>query len=205
MAFRFRPRSKDQSDALNPEPDPVKEPLVISYDKDGVRVGDDGYPMTKTRTWMHNLFNAIFVWGILLIVLGGVLAVVSYGQGQQFSGFELETHGGNMYMGNSVADILRYIGLMALMSAILVSVIHVQGFRWMYDKANPSFTYFLLGGWAVLSLGFGTFFWAVLSVPEFATIINLIFVVLIVVAMKKVKQERPTLKKAKVAKTVIKK
>lgn len=205
MAFSLRPKSKKQTDPLNPEPKPEKQPLIINYDKDGVRIGDDGYPMTKTRKLMHNLFNAIFIWGILMIILGGVLAVVSYGQGQQYSGFEMETYGGNMYNGNSVADMLRYIGLFNLLTAIIVSIIHVQGFRWMYDKANPPFTLFLLGLWAVMSIGFGTFFFGVLSIPEFTCFVNIFLIVAILVTMRNIKKERPTLKKAKVAKTVVKK
>ena len=51
--MRLRPHSKDESKALNPEPAPEKKPLVINYDADGVRIGDDGYPMTPARTRMH--------------------------------------------------------------------------------------------------------------------------------------------------------
>ena len=55
MKFRLRPHSKDESKALNPEK-VEKKPLYIHYDKEGNRIGDDGYPLTPKRHRLHNVF-----------------------------------------------------------------------------------------------------------------------------------------------------
>ena len=64
MKFRLRPHSKDESKALNPEK-VEKKPLYIHYDKEGNRIGDDGYPLTPKRHRLHNTYNAIFIWSLI--------------------------------------------------------------------------------------------------------------------------------------------
>ncbi len=201
MAFKLRPHSKDQSKALNPEPSPEKRPIVLKYDKDGIRIGDDGYPMTPKRKRMHRLFNAIFVWGIIAAVIGAILGVASFGQGQQYAGFELETYGGNMYNGMSVANLMRYEGLFCMFTAIFGTVLQVQGFRWFYDKHPFSVTGICMGIIAGVSFIFEGYALIVVGILEPVSLINILFTVLIAVTIKQVNKERPTLKKARVVST----
>ena len=113
MKFRLRPHSKDESKALNPEK-VEKKPLYIHYDKEGNRIGDDGYPLTPKRHRLHNTYNAIFIWSIICAIAGAGCAIIAYAQGQQYGGFEgdfatfdLVLYGGNMINGYSVATLLR--------------------------------------------------------------------------------------------------
>lgn len=212
MKIRLRPRSKDQSKALNPEPAPEKQPLIINYDKDGVRIGDDGYPMTPARSRLHTMLNAIFVWGIIAAVACVACAIGAFAQGQQFGGFEgdfatfdLETYGGNMINGYSVATLLRVEAVILIFTAIMGPVISIQAFHWMYDKKPITFVAVLMAVVAVFCIGYEILLLSIVGLPDPACLITLIMLILIVLFMKQVSTERPTLKKAKVAKTVTKK
>lgn len=201
MAIKLRPHSKNEAEALNPEPKLEKRPIIVNYDKDGNRIGDDGYVMTKTRNRMHNLFNAIFIWGAICVVVSVVLAIASYGQGQQYTGFELDTYGGNMWNGWSIADLLRYEGLFLMFTGILTSVIQLQGTRWFYDGNPIKATAILMSALALLSVVFEAFCMFGIGIVEPAAIINAVFLFAIAITMQKVVEEKPRLKKAKVAKS----
>ncbi len=202
--MKFRPRSKDESKALNPEPAPEKQPLVINYDADGVRIGDDGYPMTPTRTRLHRLLNGVFIWGIICALgcLGCIIA--SYFQGQEYHGFELITSGGNMYNGYSVANLFRYEALVLLFTAIMGPVISIQGFRWFYDNCSVGFTAILMGVLAAISIGYEIVIVTVVGAFDPASLVTAILLIVIVCAMMSVTKEKPHLKKAKIASTVVK-
>ena len=203
--MRLRPHSKDESKALNPEPAPEKKPLVINYDADGVRIGDDGYPMTPTRTRMHRLFNFAFIWGIICALGCFGCIVASYFQGQEYHGFELVTSGGNMYNGYSVANLFRYEALVLLFTAIMGPVISIQGFRWFYDKRSVSFTAILMGVLAVVSLVYEIVIIEVVGAFDPVSLLTLVILALIVFNMLSVTKEHPTLKKAKIASAAVKK
>lgn len=212
MKFKLRPHSKDQSKAINPEPKPEKPPLITNYDKDGVRIGDDGYSMTPVRSRMHHTLNAMFIWGILCALGGAACAIIAYAQGQQFGGFEgdfatfdLETYGGNMINGYSVATILRVEGIVLMVSAVLSVIINIQGFRWFYDRKPATLCGTLMGFLAITSVAWQATFISMTGFPDPATLINLILLILLVVFMRQVIAERPTLKKAKIARTEVKK
>ena len=212
MKFRLRPHSKDQSKALNPEPTPEKEPLIINYDKDGVRIGDDGYSMTPIRSRMHTMFNVIFVWGIICAVGCVACAILAYAQGQQFGGFEgdfatfdIEVYGGNMINGYSVATLLRVESILLIFTAIFGPIISIQGFRWFYDSKPAGTTIVLMSLLALACIGYEISLIATVGFPDPACLITLVLLILIALFMRQVSIERPTLKKAKIARTETKK
>ena len=212
MKLRFRPRSKDQSKALNPEPTPEKKPLVINYDKDGVRIGDDGYSMTPKRTRLHNMLNVIFVWGIICAVCGAACAILAYAQGQQYGGFEgdfatfdLELSGGNMIFGHSAATLMRVEAIVLLVFAVFGPTISIQGFHWFYDKRPATFTIVAMVIVAISAIVYEALIISTVGIPDPASIIMLIILALIALFMRGVAIERPTLKKAKIARTETKK
>lgn len=211
MAFRLRPRSKDQSKALNPEDKPEKQPLIINYDKDGNRIGDDGYVMTPARKRMHNMFNAIFVWGIISVLVAVACTILAYAQGQQFGGFngdfasfDLEVTGGNMINGYSVGTMLRVEAIVLLFTGIMGPIISIQGFHWFYDRRPAKALGIMMGLVAVACISYEISMLATVGFPDPVCLITLIMLVLILVFMRQVNVERPTLKKAKVASTVTK-
>ncbi len=211
--MRLRPHSKDQSKALNPEPKPEKKPLIINFDADGVRIGDDGYSMTPTRTRMHHLFNAALIWAIVCALLAVVFMVLAYAQGQVFSGngakdlsgFELIVSGGNMINGYSVATILRYEALLGLVTACFFPFISVQGFQWFYDRGSTKLLFILMGCIGALSIAYQIAMLSTVGMPDPLSLISLVILVLILLVMRQVKEERPHLKKAKIATTITKK
>lgn len=212
MKFRLRPHSKDQSKALNPEPTPEKKPIVINYDKEGRRIGDDGYVMTPARRRLHNMLNVIFIWGIICAVLGAACAILAYAQGQQYGGFEgdfatfdLELSGGNMIFGYSVATLMRVEAIVLLVFAVFGPVISIQGFHWFYDKKPITFTAVAMGIVTISAIVYEVLIISTIGIPDPASIIMLIIMVLIGLFMKSVAVERPTLKKAKIARTETKK
>lgn len=212
MKIKLRPHSKDQSQALNPEPKPEKEPLIINYDKDGMRIGDDGFSMTPIRTRMHHALNAMFIWGIVCALAGGACALIAYAQGQQFGGFEgdfasfdIKAYGGNMINGYSVATILRAESILLMTSAVLSVVINIQGFRWFYDRHRATLWVSLASVLALSSIVWQALFISMTGFPDPASLITIILIVLLIVFMRQVIAERPTLKKAKVARTEVKK
>lgn len=212
MKFSLRPHAKDPSKALNPEPKPEKPPLIVNYDRDGVRIGDDGYPMTPVRSRMHHTFNAMFIWGIVCALGGAACAIIAYAQGQQFGGFEgdfatfdIETYGGNMINGHSVATILRIESIVLMASAVLSVIINIQGFRWFYDRKPATMCGTLMGILAIASIAWQVAFISMTGFPDPATLVTLVLLVLLVAFMRQVVIERPSLKKAKIARTEVKK
>ncbi len=203
--MKLRPHAKDESKALNPEPAPEKQPLIINYDSNGVRIGDDGYPMTPARTRLHRLLNGAFIWGIIC-ALGCVGCIIaSYFQGQEYHGFELITSGGNMYNGYSVANLFRYEALILLFTAVMGPLISIQGFRWFYDNRSVSFTAILMSVLAAASVGYEIVIVGIVGAFDPASLITVILLAVIVCSMVSVAKEQPTLKKAKIASTVVKK
>ena len=210
MKFRLRPHSKDESKALNPEK-VEKKPLYIHYDKEGNRIGDDGYPLTPKRHRLHNVFNAIFIWAIICAVVGAGCAIIAYAQGQQYGGFsgdfstfDLVVYGGNMINGYSVATLLRVEAVLLIFMGIFGTTINFKGFHWLYDKASPTLVIImcLIG---VVTVVYQGMLLSTVGIPDPGSLIMLILVILAAVFMKQVAEERPTLRKAKIARTEVKK
>lgn len=110
-----------------------------------------------------------------------------------------------MFNGYSVGSLLRYEAIFCLFNAIFFSVLHIQGFKWFYDRVPVTFTAVLLALLGVAAAVYLGILIALVGIPEPVSIISLIIIVITVFTMKQVSDERPTLKKAKVAKTVEKK
>lgn len=212
MKFRLRPHSKDESKALNPEKAPEKKPLYIHYDKEGNRIGDDGYPLTPKRHRLHNTYNAIFIWSIICALAGAACAIIAYAQGQQYGGFEgdfatfdLELYGGNMINGYSVATLLRVEAILLIFVGIFGATINFKGFHWLYDKASPRILVIIMALVAIVTVAYQVMLLSTVGIPDPGTFIMLVLDILAAVFMKQVAEEKPTLRKAKIARTEVKK
>ena len=203
--MRLKPRSKDQSNVINPEPTPEKKPLYEHYDKDGNRIGPDGYVMTPVRTWMHRILNLFMIWTFICVVFSVVMAILAFNQGQTWEGgLDAVAAGGTMYNGFSLATLMRLDGVMALLSAILCSIINIQGFRCFYERKPRTLTYTLMAVLAGISCVWEFYAVTMVRIIEPIALINFILLVVLSILFNRVDKEAPSLKKAKIAKTVTK-
>lgn len=174
------------------------------YDENGVRIGDDGYPMTKTRTRLHRLYDCYFFYMIIALLVGVALIVFSLFQGQQITEWELVWYGGSQFNGHSLATILR-IEALYLMFVVAISLFsNMKGMAWMYDNGperDVKITIYLSG---VVSIVYFCAFTLIVGVPDPFSLITLCMSILNWKFVQDVKLGRGTLKKAKVAATVIK-
>ena len=200
-------RKKKKSDPLVDEPRPERKPHIVWYDADGVEIGDDGYPMTPIRTRMHRLFNALFIWAIVAVVIGLFCTAFAYAQNQDYSmqGFDIVISGGTQVNGFDFALLLRIEGLFCLFTAIICLFGNFIGFNWMYDKRSPRTITVLLA-----ILGIGSFFFEMAALliahlPDPVSLVNVLLAILIFTTMARVESERPSLSKAKRVTKVIKK
>lgn len=211
MKFRLRPHSKDESKALNPEK-VEKKPLYIHYDKDGNRIGDDGYPLTPKRHRLHNTLNAIFIWAIICAIVGAGCAIIAYAQGQQYGGFEgdfstfdLEVYGGNMINGYSVATLLRVEAVLLIFMGIFGTTVNFKGFHWLYDKSSATALRIIMAIIVVVTVAYQVMLLTSVGIPDPGSLIMAILIIMAAIFMKQVAEERPTLRKAKIARTEVKK
>ena len=211
MKFRLRPHSKDESKALNPEK-VEKKPHYIHYDKEGNRIGDDGYPLTPKRHRLHNTLNVIFVWAIICAIVGAGCAIIAYAQGQQYGGFEgdfatfdLEVYGGNMINGYSVATLLRVEAVLLIFMGIFGTTVNFKGFHWLYDKASATALRVIMALIVVVTVVYQGILLTSVGIPDPGSFIMTILIILTAIFMKQVAEERPTLRKAKIARTEVKK
>ncbi|MGI6105312.1 MAG: hypothetical protein ACOYD7_03855 [Raoultibacter sp.] len=107
-----------------------------SFDFEGLKIGDDGFPMTRTRTQMHHLFNAYLFWGVIAILACIGFAVWSYFQGQEMTFFELTAYGGILYNDFSLATLMRAEAAFCLLVGICSIAMSLYGFAWFYDNAS---------------------------------------------------------------------
>ena len=103
---RARARGKAQREAEREVRAKARQ-KTIRYAADGTRIGDDGLPMTKARTRLHNLYNACFIVMCVSFIGAAVCIGLSYFQGQRLSEWELIAYGGNQFNGLSIATLLR--------------------------------------------------------------------------------------------------
>ena len=174
-----------------------KKPLEIWYDADDVRIGDDGYPMTPIRKKMHNIWNAFFIYAIVLLVWGCACMVLAYFTGETFTDWELVASGGHEVNGIQLGTVMRVEALVCLWSAVALVVLNFKGFAWLYDKQESTFFKGLLYGLCIVSVVMEIAFLALSRLPSPACLVNIVFIVFAVLSMQQVKEERPTLKKAK--------
>lgn len=185
---------------------PTKKPLIIEYDQDGTRIGPDGYPMTPVRKRMHFLFNAAFVWGILCFVISLGLAVAAFAQGQEYSGegIDFTFYGGTMMAGFELAFLLRIEALASLFTAIISILMSFQGYRWFYERKQALSTMVLSSILLTASIIYQFTAIAVVGCVDPLSLVTIVLVAAIWLTMRSIEKERPSLRKAKVAKTVLK-
>lgn len=181
-----------------------KRQKVLRYDENGTRIGDDGFPMTKARSRLHYLYDGYFFLMIVSFLAAVGMIASAFFQGQQLTEWELVAYGGNQFGDFSVATLLRIEALFLLFLTAGCLYANMKGMAWLYDKAswkpvrNSMYVLGIISG--LYFLGF-TF---IVGIPDPFSLISIIMAVLMYKFTSDVDQERPTLKKAKVAKTVIK-
>ncbi len=198
-------KQKPLDKPLNNDAPVKREPLVVYYDENGTKIGDDGYPMTPVRKRMHTLFNICFFWGVIVLVWALFCCVFSYFQNQDYSFYELVATGGTQLNGWDLAFLLRMEALFGLFSGVLLFPLNLFGFRWFYDGESSKKTKIVL---AILGLGSLAFLIAsivAIGMPSPISLGNILLVAACLYSMGAVTVERPTLKKAKPASKVVKK
>lgn len=200
---REKARDKAQRKAVEEAKKQAKQ-RVIAYDAEGNRIGDDGYPMTKARKHLHRLYDCYFIYMIVVFLVAIVCLTLAFFQGQQLTEWELVAYGGNMFHGMSVASLLRVEALYLLFMTAASLFANMKGMAWLYDGADlkpvRNTTYVI----AIISVayffGFLYFSW----IPDPFAIIAMIMAFLVAKFVPAVEDERPRLKKAKVARTEVK-
>lgn len=174
------------------------------YDENGVRIGDDGYPMTKARMRLHRLYDCYFFYMLIALLVGVGLIVLSLFQGQQITEWELVWYGGTQFNGLSLATVLRAEALY-LMFVVAISLFsNMKGMAWMYDKGPEKpvkITIFLSG---IVSGVYFCVFAFIVGIPDVFSMITLCMSILNWKFVQDVKLGRSNLKKAKIATTVVK-
>lgn len=132
---RARARGKAQREAEREVRAKARQ-KTIRYAADGTRIGDDGLPMTKARTRLHNLYNACFIVMCVSFIGAAVCIGLSYFQGQRLSEWELIAYGGNQFNGLSIATLLRIEALYLLFVTAISLFANMKGMAWLYDKAS---------------------------------------------------------------------
>ncbi len=186
------------------EEKPQKQPLEIWYDANDVRIGDDGYPMTPIRTRMHHLWNGFFIYAAVCAVWGCVCMVSAWFTGEQFTSWELTTAGGAQINGIQLSLVLRIEALVCLWTAVISVVLNIKGFHWMYDGDDSTLFRVLFYGLLAVAVVIDVVALAMIHLPSPACTVTIIYVLITFFTMKKVEEERPTLKKAKKVRKVVK-
>lgn len=181
-----------------------KRQRVIRYDENGMRIGDDGFPMTKARKRLHYLYDGYFFLMIISFLVAVGMIASAFFQGQQLTEWELVAYGGNQFGNFSVATLLRVEALFLLFLTAGSLYANMKGMAWLYDKApwNPvRNSMFVLG---IVSALYFLGFAFIVGIPDPFSLISLIMAVLMYKFTNDVEEERPSLKKAKVARTEVK-
>ena len=177
---------------------------VITYDKQGNILGDDGFPMTQTRRRMHRIWDAWFIYVIIMVVIGFLSMIFAYLQGAQYTSWELVQVGGNQLNGWDMALLLRLEALLCLFSAVFAALISIFGFRWFYDKGSSAVIYGMLFSLGFVSAGYLVYAVTAVGTLEPLSLVNISLILVTLLTMKAVKVERPTLRKPKVGRREVK-
>lgn len=186
-------KKKEKAEKKKPE----KQPIEIWYDADDVRIGDDGYSMTPVRSRMHNIWNGYFIYAAICAVWGCVCMVSAWFTGETFTSWELTTTGGMMINGIQLSLVLRIEALICLWTAVISVVLNIKGFHWMYDRDESTLFRVLLYGLLAISVVIDVVAMVVVHVLSPACTTSIIYILMTYFTMKKIEEERPTLKKAK--------
>lgn len=132
MASRKNPDTTKKSKKKDAQAE--KKPVGKRRDAEGNWIGDDGLDMTPARKRLHHLFDAYFIWGIILALAAVVFLVLSYFQGAQYQTWELVASGGNQFNGWDTALLMRYETVFLLLSGVVFILANFFGFAWLYDR-----------------------------------------------------------------------
>ena len=145
--------------------------MTKQYDENGVRIGDDGLPMTKARLRLHHLYNFCFIYLIVTVVVAIGLIAGAYFQGQELTDWELVAVGGNQFNGLSVATIMRVEALFLLFCAIVCLLANMKGMAWLYDNAPYRSIYRITLVICVVSIIYFISFLLIVRIPDPASLI----------------------------------
>lgn len=110
--------------------------MAKRYNEEGVRIGDDGLPMTKARVHLHNLYNFCFIYMLIAIAAAIACVVLSNFQGQQLTYWELVAYGGNQFHGFETGTLLRIEALYLLFDSVVCLLANMKGMARLYDNAE---------------------------------------------------------------------
>ncbi len=145
--------------------------MTQQYDENGIRIGDDGLPMTKARLRLHHLYNFCFIYLIVTVIAAIAFIALAYFQGQQLSDWELVAYGGNQFNGLSVATIMRVEALFLLFCAIICLFANLKGMARLYDNAAYRPIHRILMVMCVVSVIYFAGFLAIVHIPDPASIV----------------------------------
>ncbi len=166
----------------------------VIIDRDGNRVGDDGYPMTPARTRLHKLLDIVLIFGYLCIAVAVIVVVWALFQGQSYTADSFIAYGGNEYMGYSVASLMRGEALVVFLIGMICIIISHRAMAWLYDGKDAAAVRYLMVGLIVLALGWCSYlFWSVRLVDPISCVYA-VLAILTYKSMNDVGQERKTLK-----------
>jgi hypothetical protein len=202
-------KKTEQRDAMNlfgyrGGGDKPRKKQVITYDKAGNVLGDDGYEMTPTRKRMHRIFDAWFIYLFIMVVAAIALMILGYFQGAQYSDWEIVQRGGNQFNGWDTALLIRLEALLCLFTAVFSALINFFGFRWFYDRKPVGPVYAMMIVLGLACVGYLAFGIMGVGAIEPLSLVNISFMLVTLITMSAVKAERPTLRKPKVGKRVVK-
>ena len=176
---------------------PQKKPLEIWYTEDGTKIGDDGYPTTPLRTKMHHVWNAYFIYAMILLDWGLACTLLGWFSGETFTDWELRATGGWEYNGYRLATLVRIEALVCLWTAVASVILNLKGFAWMYDRASNGLVNGLMYALLGISIAIELVALFMIHIISPACLINIVLIVMTIITMKQIDEERPSLKKAK--------
>lgn len=204
MREQKREQNRAEREALKAQRERHKvRQRTINYDENGTRIGDDGYPMTKGRIWLHRLYDCYFFYMIVALLVGVAMVMLSLFQGQQISEWELVWTGGTQFRGYSLATVLRVEALYLMFVVVISLFSNMKGMAWMYDRAPERGVKMTIYISSFVSFVYFAVFTYVIGVPDVFSFLTLCMSVLNWKLYRDVKSTRGSLKKAKIAKTVV--
>ena len=145
--------------------------MAKQYDENGVRIGDDGLPMTKARQRLHSLYNFCFIYLVVTFIAAVAFIAGAYFQGQEITDWELVAQGGNQFNGLPVATIMRIEALFLLFCGIVCLLANLKGMARLYDDAPYRPIHRILIVMSVVSPLYFIGFLLIVRIPDPASLI----------------------------------
>ena len=110
-----------------------------------------------------------------------------------------------MINGYSVATLLRVEAVLLIFMGIFGTTVNFKGFHWLYDKASATALRIIMAIIVVVTVAYQVMLLTSVGIPDPGSLIMAILIIMAAIFMKQVAEERPTLRKAKIARTEVKK